>query len=72
MKGKIGRILRRWEQGIREGLPWLFCCRTGDETGILDFREQKEKSRSTDSLPSFLAGMAYGLARGIYWGWGLG
>lgn len=45
-------------EGDNEGRsPEKVCRSCGDETGGLDLEEQKEKERSTDSLPASLAGV---------------
>lgn len=49
--------------GKRQERPqWVFCSRAGDKTGGLYMGEQREKRKSTGSLPCFLAGEVYVLA----------
>lgn len=45
-------------------LQLMFCCRTRDVTGGLGLGEERERERrkSVDSLPGFLADMACSLA----------
>lgn len=40
-----------------------FCYSALDETGGLDLEEEKERGRSTGSLPASLAGVAFGVGR---------
>lgn len=52
----------------RKGKPQqVFCYRSGGEAGALHVEEQKERGRSVVCSPASLAGVALGLAEGVWW-----
>lgn len=72
-EAKNGRTVGLRGDGKRQERPqWVFCSRAGDKTGGLYMGEQREKRKSTGSLPCFLAGEVYVLAWEHLLEWGRG
>lgn len=64
-EAKKGRTVVLTGDGKGQEKPQqVFCSRAGDKTGGLYMGEQREKIKSTGSLPCFLAGEFYVLAWG--------